>query len=385
MSLIKKRVIWERHPSHLMIIFSELSESLNFSDVTIICERHSKIKAHKVILASYSDFFRDLFSDSDEEVIFMPEVNQQDLKTIFDLLFKGTSLMKIGRLSSIISLAESLQIRNFNENMFMIQSVESKEDNKTSLREIVKREIPPKKVHYRKIKKIKEPINQHQHSSLEDNESKDMLRDTFKEEKLPNQEKLTLPENKTQNKIIRTWNLEHMLNDKIGAVKFLKNSKDFYCLECGKEFQTGAGLSQHNKSDHLGKRYACDNCGAEFKTKERLRTHFRVFHEGIKFECTLCNASFTTKAALKTHNECKHEGRKFKCHLCSKEFGQRGALKAHLEGQHYGIRYQCLYCHRSSKDPSNLNKHMKKMHPDIYAKTRDPLSLKKRKLTSNLV
>ena len=107
---------------------TELYESSNFSDVTIICDSNKKFKVHKVILALYSDFFSDLFRhNNDEDVIIMPEVNHEDIVVILNLMFTGKSSINIDRLGAILLLAEELQIKNFEEKMFAIQIQELKD------------------------------------------------------------------------------------------------------------------------------------------------------------------------------------------------------------------------------------------------------------------
>ena len=319
-----KKVQWGKYPSHLRVLLTELYESSNFSDVTIICDSNNKtFQVHKVILALYSDFFSDLLRhNDDEDVIIMPEVNHEDMVVIFNLMFTGKSSINIDRLGSLLSLAEELQIKNFEEDMFALQSQELKDSHTPKDGAYIKRlDIHP-----------------------------------IREEKF--------------------INLKHPIPfDEIGEVKFIKTKEYFDCKLCGKEYATKGGVQQHHKREHLKKRYSCSACDAEFKTRDHLRTHFRVHHEGIKFGCTQCNATHATKSGLKMHIESVHEGRKLKCHICSKEFKQKGALKTHVEGKHYGRKYLCLHCHYSTGDTSNLNKHVKKMHPDII-KPKDPLDTK---------
>ena len=136
-----KTVFWEHHPSQLKALLEELYKSSNFSDITIICDGYLKFKVHKVILALHSGFFRCLLShDSNEATIIMPEVNHKDIVAIFDIIFMGKSLIHIERLDSIMSLANQLQIKNFEENMFRIQAKASVQSRITSIK-ILKREF----------------------------------------------------------------------------------------------------------------------------------------------------------------------------------------------------------------------------------------------------
>ena len=369
-----KKVQWEDYPSHLKVLLAELYDTSTFSDVTIICDGNEKIRVHKVILALYSGFFSDLFRQNDEEdVIFMPEVNHNDMVVIFNLMFTGKSSISIDRLKSLLSLADELQIRNFEESRFAIQ-VQELEDSEQS--KVTPTEMPKKRKKPNKLFVKSEPLSNSQQNfaqtftkSLEMTEGKHIAPNT-KIGKHNANNPLPIKKERFINSTVFPF-------DEIGEVKFIQTKEYFRCKLCGKEYATKGGLQSHHKAEHLKRRFSCSACDAEFKAKEHLQVHFRVYHEGLKFGCTQCDATHNTKAGLKIHIESIHEGRKLKCHICPKEFNQKGALKTHVEGQHYGRKYQCLHCHYSTGDTSNLNKHVKKMHPE-EKKPKDPLDTKYR-------
>ena len=337
-----KTVFWEHHPSHLKALLEELYKSSNFSDVTIICDGDLKFKVNKVILALHSGLIRYLLSHySGEATIIMPEVNHKDIVAIFDLVFMGKSLINIERLDSILSLANQLQIKNFEENMFKIQEY--------------KVSIPSIKMLKKEFLSVKSP-NKWFRESDPINRSKEALNNE------PRNGMLFVKDHERFQMIKGNPVAPNI--DEIGEVNFIKTQQYFDCRLCGKEFKTKNGVQGHHKREHLKRRFVCNECDAEFKLKVHLQNHFRVHHEGIKFGCTHCTATLSTKSCLKVHIETVHGRRKWKCNICFKDYSQKGSLKAHIEAQHYGRKYQCLYCHHSDADASNLNKHVKKLHPE---------------------
>lgn len=371
-----KKVQWEYHPSHLKVLLADLYESSNFSDLTIICDGDAKLKVHKVILALYSGFFSDLFSQHDnEEVVIMPEVNLKDIVAILDLIFMGKSSINIDRLESILSLANELQIKNFEESNLKIQC--SAQSKTTFIKESKRNNFPlniNQKILFENLFVKSEPMEtsifQESFGQTKlNNEPKDRLLTAKKQKLLQKVSKMT-----EGTPVAPSITDPNPLDD-IGEIKFIKAENIFDCKLCGKEFRTKGGVHVHHKSEHLKRRYVCSACEAEFKTREHLKVHFRVHHEGIKFECEQCNSTHSTKAGLKQHVTNIHEGKKWRCHICLKDYSQKGALKAHVNGQHYGFKYQCLYCHHSDADSSNLNKHVKKKHPE-RKKSQDPLDTK---------
>ena len=69
-----------------------------FCDVTLISEDKERIRAHKVVLASASTIFRDLFQTVDEnteyEVIHMKGVSSKFIESMVDLIYNGETTVK---------------------------------------------------------------------------------------------------------------------------------------------------------------------------------------------------------------------------------------------------------------------------------------------------
>ena len=51
---------WDEFQRHFILALGRLKEENEFADVTLACDDGQQIEAHKVILASSSQFFKDL-------------------------------------------------------------------------------------------------------------------------------------------------------------------------------------------------------------------------------------------------------------------------------------------------------------------------------------
>ena len=70
--------------------FSSIRRTEDFSDVTLWCEGERKIKAHKVILATGSGYFKALLKDNPYVPEFsMPDVKYKELSMIIDFIYEG--------------------------------------------------------------------------------------------------------------------------------------------------------------------------------------------------------------------------------------------------------------------------------------------------------
>jgi len=148
--------------------------------------------------------------------------------------------------------------------------------------------------------------------------------------------------------------------------------KDFQCIDCGKLFSEEWNLRQHVEIVHLHSNevFPCNICGKEFKYKTSLHTHNKT-HLGITrrketkdFLCKDCGKQYVRDKELQEHISIVHHGeRKFECQECGKKFTRLNALKQHNLIHTDENPYTCEFCSKRYKAKANLMKHIETQHP----------------------
>ena len=81
-----KNLLWSNHLEAIEDILQDLYDKKYMSDVTLICDDYKHVKAHKIILSSFSTVFHNIFFlDKNASVLYLRGVDSRDL--IYFILF----------------------------------------------------------------------------------------------------------------------------------------------------------------------------------------------------------------------------------------------------------------------------------------------------------
>ena len=108
---------WNDFVANITDSFAHLHKDKDFSDVTLACADGLQIKSHKIILASGSRVFKNLFETNlmEKPVIFMRGVKSDHLSWIVDFLYKGEVNIDQENLNEFLALADDLQPKGLTE------------------------------------------------------------------------------------------------------------------------------------------------------------------------------------------------------------------------------------------------------------------------------
>lgn len=107
---------WRDFQSRIAKSFSSLRGEKHFYDVTLVSDDQKQVVAHRVVLASCSEYFKNILARNPQHsLVCLPGVNEQDLKHILDYAYCGE--VKVGKenLSKFLNIAKRFALDGFLE------------------------------------------------------------------------------------------------------------------------------------------------------------------------------------------------------------------------------------------------------------------------------
>ena len=108
---------WNEFESMAANTFKDLVSDNNFSDVTLVCEDGQQINAHKIILSSCSDFFRNILlkNSHPQPLIYLDNVNADQLEALINFMYLGETNIPQDMFSDFIKAAQKYKIKGLAE------------------------------------------------------------------------------------------------------------------------------------------------------------------------------------------------------------------------------------------------------------------------------
>jgi hypothetical protein len=107
---------WNNHQHNLLSVFESLLRSEAFVDVTLACDGF-QLKAHKMVLSACSPYFQALLYNTQDRhpIVLMRDVRLHEMRALLDFMYKGEVSVDQENLSSLLKVAEGLQIKGLAE------------------------------------------------------------------------------------------------------------------------------------------------------------------------------------------------------------------------------------------------------------------------------
>jgi hypothetical protein len=281
---------WNEFEESVPTTFRTLWGDPTFSDVTLATADGHQVRAHRVILSSFSEFFKVVLINNHQSnpLLYLKGVNQKNLNNILRFIYVGQCEVDEQDLAEFLDTGKDLKVTGMIDNIGLT-------DN--SLGNVALTKNYPAQTENIELK--------------EQNEEKD--------------EAKPLIMNQDANDVLDTK--ENFWMDK-------RKDKKFSCSHCTYGSNQYHHVIEHQKTRHEGKTYLCSICSKEFTSKTTLSYHEQTQHDNIRYSCGKCDSVFTTTRSRQLHTNAKHEGISYDCGHCQYKATQAGSLKRHQQRQH---------------------------------------------------
>ena len=103
---------WNDFQTNVSNSFRKLRTSDNFYDVTLVSDDQQQVSAHKVVLSSSSEYFRNVLTSNTHAhpLLCLNGVNKGDLENILDFIYNGETQIYQDQLDQFLEIAQRFQV-----------------------------------------------------------------------------------------------------------------------------------------------------------------------------------------------------------------------------------------------------------------------------------
>ena len=238
---------WNDFAANVCKSFKDLRDETDFYDMTLVSEDQKQVSAHKVVLSSCSEYFKNILKQNKHShpLLCLNNVNSEDLKNLLDYVYYGEVKIYQTDLDRFLDIAQRFKldglIQNEDSKILKNEDVIAKDENWTHEKDLV----TEKKIQQSSWKPAD---NSNENSSKV---AKIAVNGTYLSD--PSQ-----------------------LSETIESLYVKAKNSMYVCNTCGKEFKNSSHIKEHVEIHIEGLQYCCNLCEKVFSTKHSLRSHRRV-------------------------------------------------------------------------------------------------------------
>ena len=228
---------WEEFDTAAGNSYKELYKEQHFTNVTLACDDGKQIKAHKVILASSSAFFKRILTKNmhEQPLIYLKGFYFSELEKIVEFMYQGHTEVRQANLDRFIEAAKDLEIKGLMTQDTFVKEEKGQDNTQNDCFEVTA-------------------------------ESSEVVPYTLMDQDSVREFQFALTDKKEDEaEEIREENVEN---------KDLKSA----CNKCERIFTSRSGLWLHKKKVHEGVRHKCDLCETVFSQQTHLKRHKSKIH-----------------------------------------------------------------------------------------------------------
>ena len=233
---------WNDFEPNVTRSFKKLRHEVDFSDVTLVGDDFKPISAHKVVLSSCSEYFKNVLQNSQKHshpVLCLEGVGNSDLKNILDYIYNG-----------------ELNIYQEDLDRFLIISQRLKLEGRIGQEETL-------------------------------NKTEDFQEETLLDAITPNDDDEIVIDKKVakrheEKKSLVQFEDNHNLDEKLDGMFSQNASGEYSCHSCLKTFKKSTrrrDMREHAETHVEGLQFDCNFCSKQYRLRNTLRQHISRDHK----------------------------------------------------------------------------------------------------------
>ena len=336
---------WKSFVSNVTNTFSNLRTDNEFYDVTLVGDDRALVPAHKLVLSSSSDYFKNIMKQNQgltgQLVVCLEGVSFSEINNMLDYIYNGEVEISEESLGKFLKIAQRFKLEGLlqdNDNMnnheesFASSQILSDVDNETE-----------------------RFVIDNQNTQTEEYPEKEFFMDVDQVNQIVLEEKNTIPlpiqklseVKKESNRLTSNLNTFHDENLTENAKKVKSTCEDYdYDTNLEEEQPTTIENQPQNEKEYLRKKIGMTGLNRNVEFCPDVFESLEAFDERIKslytrtgkssFKCSLC--PLTTQGGritqMKQHIEIHLQGQHFSCSVCGKRFRTRESARQHVYRRH---------------------------------------------------
>jgi len=246
---------WNDFQTNLCETFQNVRGEDDFSDITLVSEDKQHVKAHRVILAASSPFFKDLLQTNQhpQPLVYMRGVRGTTLEALVDFIYCGEANVLQDGIDTFLALAEEMQLKGLTGPQPETEPPKQPSINENSTKH---HQTLIQEVRARGTKAILK----------QENMITSQVTDNFEEYQVVKEADTFLDNTDV-------GELEEHLSSLIERV-----NGTWTCKMCGKTRRDKTDIKRHAETHIEGASHPCNTCGKTFRNSNSLKCHKTASH-----------------------------------------------------------------------------------------------------------
>ena len=239
---------WNDFQTNVTNSFKRLRKADDFYDVTLVSDDKQQVSAHKIVLASSSEYFQEILKSNKHShpMLCLNGVNSQELNFILDYMYNGEVQIFQECLDGFLEIAQRFQVEGLmQEEGGQSEVYDSKFKNES----------------------FSENTEVYQDEKMSNLQLVSNVHDEENGSRYPREKVITLHSSDFQNIEEVDQHIETMFERQPDG--------KFFCQPCGRISTKKCHAKEHAETHIEGLNFSCQYCDKSFRSRHILREHIR--------------------------------------------------------------------------------------------------------------